>query len=1314
MKSIENVLRRRAFARQVAALEAHVAGAAEPAEALLAAVTASLAEVRRWSAARQDAQRTLAADPGQAAALATQVLALNVRRRTVRRALGRGWVDAALLDERLAGRVASADLEASLALELAAQNATRLGPLAEQVAQVLEAARGGLAAPLVARAAARTLVALAPRWPAEQRAGLVAVCRPLETRERTLAATLLEARWLLDPDGRGACLRAVLERQGEDDFLLRQQAVVVMTRHGPPDAALLTLALRDPSEHVRLALASAALALPPLPRRELLGALAGDVSLRVRASCAAALGRVRPEADEVALMVRLRADAAAPVARVAEQELAAWAATGVALAGVLGAPPPARDWLTLDARAGLLAFADADLRALDAQVGPALARLKEGQSCTLRVGAGPEQLGPVLALHARDDFGLYASAAAGGYRVRRGARFAWRAWRLLHELTRPSPYKRQDHRHSLGRVFDGELRAHSSLLAESTPTIPGEPVDAGAAVGWGSFLPTVDDLLSVGVLWPRPVVLYTSAGATTVTAPASLPRRVWARWHLGRHYARLAELRRSALAPADALGAVRYVEQVRALGFTVQQQERAGVGELPAAIRQPFGAALVALPLGDRLGDLLSYALSPSDNSLPELGLAVTALGLGLLVGNLVRREQLRRARREVPLVIGGWGTRGKSGTERLKAAMLGAQGVSLVAKTTGCEAMFIHQAPGLSPCEVFIHRSYDKATIWEQRDLLRLAAALGSDAFLWECMALSPPLVRVLQRDWMRDDFSTLTNAYPDHEDIQGPAGHDVARVIAQFIRPGGTVLTSEDQMLPMLRAEAQAVGAQLTPVGPREELLLGEDLLARFPYQEHPWNIALVRRLAVELGLDPDLATADMAEQIVPDLGVLKTYPTAAHRGRALTFVNGMSANERTGFLSNWRRTGFDAPRTESAEWLVTVVNNRQDRVARSKVFADILVRDAAVDRHLLIGTNLAGLRGYVRESLARWLDESPLVRPEDPEAEGPAWALQRVAAMARQLRVGVCTADALGTELAALGVAVEGAALVAAVEETRSRVERLADAGDGEGLRLAATLDAALPAPCWAAVPEEARRYAARSLARRALLHALAHRCRAAPSPAQRAGTVALQRQVHQELLDEMIVSVDDSSASGDQVIDHLALACPPGAKARVMGIQNIKGTGLDFVYRFVRLDEVAALVRRLERAGPDEAVQVCGQLAERVDHGMLDAALAADALTRLAAKGGPVAPTAQRLAERLGSLAQRKREAAASRQGAAQAGWRRLVGRVFDPLDAVWRRRRADQVLLALAQGLISHPRAAAEMRALGAREKGGWLRAPAAA
>src|SRR5262249_43977618 len=214
------------------------------------------------------------------------------------------------------------------------------------------------------------------------------------------------------------------------------------------------------------------------------------------------------------------------------------------------------------------------------------------------------------------------------------------------------------------------------------------------------------------------------------------------------------------------------------------------------------------------------------------------------------------------------------------------------------------------------------------------------------------------------------ITNAYPDHEDVQGPAGYDVAEVISEFVPTSGRLFTAEDQMLPILRDRARARGTSLHVVSHRDSDLIADDLLARFPYHEHPRNIALVASLAQALGAPPSIAIVEMADNVVPDLGVLKTYPQVTHEGRTLDFTNGMSANERTGALSNWLRMGFDKhdPDAEPGRFIVTVVNNRGDRVARSEVFARFIVEDVSAHRHVLIGTNVSGLVGFVGEALER----------------------------------------------------------------------------------------------------------------------------------------------------------------------------------------------------------------------------------------------------------------------------------------------------------------------------------------------------------
>jgi len=68
-------------------------------------------------------------------------------------------------------------------------------------------------------------------------------------------------------------------------------------------------------------------------------------------------------------------------------------------------------------------------------------------------------------------------------------------------------------------------------------------------------------------------------------------------------------------------------------------------------------------------------------------------------------------------------------------------------------------------------------------------------------------------------------------------------------------------------MRAAAEQRGTRVCALGDLDGELLPADLLALCPYEEHPRNIALVARMAVELGLDPTLAIVTMAEHVEGD---------------------------------------------------------------------------------------------------------------------------------------------------------------------------------------------------------------------------------------------------------------------------------------------------------------------------------------------------------------------------------------------------------------------------------------------------------------
>lgn len=370
----------------------------------------------------------------------------------------------------------------------------------------------------------------------------------------------------------------------------------------------------------------------------------------------------------------------------------------------------------------------------------------------------------------------------------------------------------------------------------------------------------------------------------------------------------------------------------------------------------------------DGLLELQSFISNRHANSIAEL-LVFCCLLAGLFLYLHSRRHRLgRRDRGTIPLVIGGWGSRGKSGTERLKAALFNAMGRSLLCKTTGCEPVLLYGRRFGPLEEIPLHRPYDKATIWEQLDVLHIAAEAKVDVFLWECMGLNPEYVRLMQDDWMQDDIATITNTYPDHEDIQGPSGMDVAESIASFIPQGGQLLTSEQLMYPLLEKRSREKGTVIGRPNAFDMFAVTDEVLKRFPYNEHPHNIALILALARKLGVSQDYALKEMADRIKPDIGVLRVYPRVSLRGRTLEFSNGFSANEKFGCVSNWQRLGLDRLTLAEAPkvWLTALVNNREDRVTRSQVFAQLLVQDLDLDQMFVVGTNIDGFESFFEDAV------------------------------------------------------------------------------------------------------------------------------------------------------------------------------------------------------------------------------------------------------------------------------------------------------------------------------------------------------------
>lgn len=1187
---------------------------------------------------------------------------------------------------------------------------------------------------------------------------IVTVARALTTRteHRWVQPAALAALATVDAASAIATARDRLASPEKgDDFLVRERILELAARGALGKNAwehLVHLAMVDPSEHVRITLARGERDPERLARLS-----RADASPKVRAAAAVALASHEPERAEVELAAALESDPHDLPVRTAAEELVSLARrdgiidpdavlASLSRASQRSELSPAVRARIADALSEVAVLCDPLARAAHDLLAPLVAETAVGGRSIIRdpllASLDEARLGRVLSVLALHDFALGVDRLPDGIVLHRGEPRRVAAWRVLHELTHPAPTKRQAFDHTVGRVPEGALRAPPGGLAELTATqVPGERVLSERVGGWGRHLPLVDDLLSTGVLRRKSVTLYGSTGTTTLTPPSSIGGRIRGWLTMTARYAELSDLRRRALDADEPAAQIAFVNEVaRRTGIAVSYTPHEfAKTETPRGLAPkvttftPSGAGAPATARGsqvpsppmalsvigpaalganwqgvsDLFHDLARYATSPHGNRLPHLAAYATVMIGAFLVRGVAIRRSIEHDRAAIPLVIGGWGTRGKSGVERLEAALFQGLGHECLVKTTGCEAMFIHAVPGQPAREVFIYRPYDKATVWEQRDILALARSLGVRVFLWECMALQPDLVNLLQSQWMRDDYSTITNAYPDHEDVQGPSGHDVATVISEFVPTRGNLITAEEQMLPILRERAKERHTALRQVTSREADLIADDVLARFPYAEHPKNIALVCQLARTLGIPSAVALAEMADHVVPDLGVLKEYPTVSHEGRTLSFVNGMSANERTAALGNWVRTGFQAHSADRdpGTWVVTVVNNRGDRVARSEVFARFVVEDIAAHRHFLIGTNVAGLRSFIDGALEKHLAAvSPTYELSGDGTERLHCARTRIDKAFARLKVSGLEASHAHAELATWRQ--RGANLPDLDEATLESLLKPA-APDERYEQAREAIDAALPQEIDASI----RPFVISTLAKKRVVRAV-HAVLARDLGTKPTAVDAAFAHAYRALFDESIVAVEDPLTTGDQLLDRIARSVPPGVHARVMGLQNIKGTGLDFVYRWVSIDTVHRHLADLESKVRSRREDALRALAMHGDYGLLDARLAlarVEEAQRRDSNGGelPYDVAVSRLRD---VVASRERKLASRRTRSFSEVVRSAVGKTFDYLDSTRRRRMANELLAALVERRISQAAAAKKMREIVARTKGAWLAA----
>ena len=280
-----------------------------------------------------------------------------------------------------------------------------------------------------------------------------------------------------------------------------------------------------------------------------------------------------------------------------------------------------------------------------------------------------------------------------------------------------------------------------------------------------------------------------------------------------------------------------------------------------------------------------------------------------------------------------------------------------MLVKTTGTEPRVIFP----DGRDVLIPRR-GKPNIIEQARAMVVAAEVGAEAAVFECMALRPDFQWVTEHRMIRSTIGVITNIRPDHLEIMGPTLDHVARAIAATVPRNGTLVTAEKRYLSLLQKVAAARGSVVysvdsSGVSPQE--------MEGFSYFEHRENVAIALKVAELLGIERRVALEGMYA-IPPDPGVMRIY-RVRDGGKTFQFASAFAANDPESLRMIWEEIKDRAPRK------IVLMNCRRDRPERSIQLGELLARHMREAEWCIVTGELTSLflrsairHGYPRERL------------------------------------------------------------------------------------------------------------------------------------------------------------------------------------------------------------------------------------------------------------------------------------------------------------------------------------------------------------
>lgn len=294
--------------------------------------------------------------------------------------------------------------------------------------------------------------------------------------------------------------------------------------------------------------------------------------------------------------------------------------------------------------------------------------------------------------------------------------------------------------------------------------------------------------------------------------------------------------------------------------------------------------------------------------------LAVSLYGI-LLVSQAVR---VRRARESFKTRILVTGSRGKSGTVRLIHAGLHNNGQRAYGKITGTAA--VELLPGGEATETV---RLGSPGISELPQTVIRAARAGVEYGIFECMAITPELIHVVQAKYVQARIVVIPTIRLDHLEDEGLTEIEIGMNIFDAIDDCDYVVAGVDQ--PELeiayRQWCDAKGVQFILAKPQQDTphVIGH----------HPTNVEVARQVLKILELSDEQACAGMlAASTEPHVASLYSVRTAS--GVAVGLADIGAANDPQSAaeaLAQW-------PLEDAV--VVPILANRWDRPLRAVVFS------------------------------------------------------------------------------------------------------------------------------------------------------------------------------------------------------------------------------------------------------------------------------------------------------------------------------------------------------------------------------------------